>query len=61
MRKAFTDPKCPKEFHKLMGDEPAPPDGEELEKATNELPRDKEVVQLYQKLAGDDLVSKNVF
>ncbi len=28
--------------------------GEELEKAIKELPRDKEVVQLYQKLAGVD-------
>jgi len=28
--------------------------GEELEKAIKELPRDKEVVQLYQKLAGAD-------
>jgi len=28
--------------------------GEELEKAIKELPREKEVVQLYQKLAGAD-------
>ena len=28
--------------------------GEELEKAIKELPRDKEIVQLYQKLAGAD-------
>ena len=28
--------------------------GEELERAIKELPRDKEVVQLYQKLAGAD-------
>jgi len=28
--------------------------GEELEKAFNELPREKEVVQLYQKLADAD-------
>jgi tripartite-type tricarboxylate transporter receptor subunit TctC len=54
MRKAFTDPEFPKEFKKLMGDDPAPLGGEELEKAIKELPRDKEVVQLYQKLAGAD-------
>ena len=54
MRKAFADPEFPKEFHKLMGDDPAPLGGEELEKAIKELPRDKEVVQLYQKLAGAD-------
>jgi len=33
---------------------PATECGEELEKAIKELPRDKEVVQLYQKLAGAD-------
>ena len=38
----------------LMGDEPAPLGGEDLERAIKELPRDKEVVQLYQKLAGAD-------
>jgi len=54
MRKAFADPEFPKEFRKLMGDDPAPLGGEELEKATKELPRDKEVVQLYQKLASAD-------
>ena len=54
MRKTFADPEFPKEFHKLMGDDPAPLGGEELERAIKELPRDQEVVQLYQKLAGGD-------
>jgi len=54
MRKAFADPEFPVEYKKLMGDPPAPLDGEELEKAIKDLPRDKEVVQLYQKLAGAD-------
>ena len=44
MRKAFADPDCPKGFHKLMGDDPNPLDGEELETAIKELPGDKEVV-----------------
>jgi len=48
MRKAFADPGFPEEFHKLKGDGPAPLGGEELGKAIKELPRDKEVVQLYQ-------------
>ncbi|MSP37089.1 MAG: hypothetical protein EXR70_01185 [Deltaproteobacteria bacterium] len=52
MNKAFADPEFPGEFKKLMGDGPAPMSGEELERAIKELPRDKEVVQLYQKLAG---------
>jgi tripartite-type tricarboxylate transporter receptor subunit TctC len=54
MRKAFADPEFPAEFKKLMGDNPAPLGGEELERAIKELPRDPEVVQLYKKLAGPD-------
>jgi tripartite-type tricarboxylate transporter receptor subunit TctC len=54
IRKAFADPEFPKEFNKLMGDDPAPMGGEELERAIKELPRDQEVVQLYKKLAGAD-------
>ncbi|HXV81566.1 MAG TPA: hypothetical protein VEG60_16935 [Candidatus Binatia bacterium] len=54
MRKAFADPEFPVEYKKLMGDPPVPLDGEELERAIKELPRDAEVVQLYQKLAGSD-------
>jgi hypothetical protein len=54
MRKAFADPEFPREFTKLMGDGPVPLDGEELERAIKELPRDAEVVQLYKKLAGGD-------
>ena len=54
MNKSFADPEFPVEFKKLMGDGPAPLSGEELERAIKELPRDKEVVQLYQKVAGAD-------
>jgi tripartite-type tricarboxylate transporter receptor subunit TctC len=54
MRKALADPGFPVEFKKLMGDGPAPLDGEELERAIKELPRDQEVVELYKKLAGPD-------
>jgi hypothetical protein len=31
MPKAFADPEFPKEFHKLMGDDPTPLHSEELE------------------------------
>jgi tripartite-type tricarboxylate transporter receptor subunit TctC len=54
MRKAFADPEFPRYFKKLMGDEPNPLGGEELEQTIKELPRDQEVVQLYKKLAGPD-------
>ncbi|HWP58183.1 MAG TPA: hypothetical protein VNL14_09865 [Candidatus Acidoferrales bacterium] len=52
MRKSFADPEFPVEYKKLMGDPPSPLGGEELERAIRELPRDREVVQLYQKIAG---------
>jgi len=52
--KSFANPEFPVEFKELMGDDPAPLNGEELERAIKELPREKEVVQLYQKLAGAD-------
>ena len=58
MRKAFADPEFPVEYKKLMGDDPAPLDGEELERAIKELPRDKEVVELYKKMAGGDPLPK---
>lgn len=54
MRKAFADPEFPVEYRKLMGDDPAPLGGEELEQAIRDLPRDQEVVRLYQRLAGGD-------
>ena len=54
MRKAFADPEFPVEYKKLMGDPPAPLNGEEVERAIKELPRDKEVVELYKKMAGGD-------
>jgi tripartite-type tricarboxylate transporter receptor subunit TctC len=54
IRKSFADPEFPGEFRKLMGDDPAPLGGEELERSIKELPRDQEVVHLYQKLAGAD-------
>lgn len=52
MRKAFADPEFPAEYKKLMGDPPNPLGGEELEQAIKELPRDKEVIQLYKQMAG---------
>lgn len=54
MPRAFADPQFPKEFHKFMGDEPAPRGNEELEKAIKEVHRDHEVGQLCQKLAAAD-------
>ena len=52
IRKSFADPEFRVEFTKLMGDPPAPLSGEEVEQAIKELPRDKEVVELYKQMAG---------
>jgi tripartite-type tricarboxylate transporter receptor subunit TctC len=52
MRKTFTDPEFAKEFHKLTGDDPTPLMPEALEKAIKEMPRDADVIELFNKLAG---------
>ena len=51
MAKTFKDPGFLQEFKKLMGREPTPLTGEEVEKAIRDLPRDPEVIALYKKLA----------
>ncbi|MGB7948105.1 MAG: hypothetical protein WCH75_10525 [Candidatus Binatia bacterium] len=51
LNKTWKDPEFIKTFTKLMGREPTPISGEEVEKAVKELPRDPEVVALYKKLA----------
>lgn len=51
MAKTFKDPGFTQEFRKLMGRDPTPLTGEEVEKAIRELPRDPEVIALYKKLA----------
>src|SRR5262245_5117877 len=54
MRKAYQDPEFHKEFNKLTGFEASPIMPEEMEKAVRELPRDRETVELFKKLAGGD-------
>ena len=54
MRKAYQDPEFHKEFNKLTGFEASPIMPEEMEKAIRELPRDRETVELFKKLAGGD-------
>ena len=46
MAKTFKDPGFQQDFKKLMGREPTPLTGEEVEKAVRELPRDAEVIAL---------------
>ena len=54
MRKAYQDPEFHKEFKKLSGFEASPIMPDEMEKAIRELPRDRETVALFKKLAGGD-------
>jgi tripartite-type tricarboxylate transporter receptor subunit TctC len=51
MNKSFKDPGFIQEFKKLMGGEPSPLTGEEVEASIRELPRDPEVIGLYKKMA----------
>lgn len=51
MVKTFKDPEFPKEFKKLMGSDPTPLTGEEVENAMREIPRDADTIALYKKIA----------
>ncbi len=52
MVRTFSDPGFHKEYKKLVGDEPTPLTPEEMDKAIRELPRDREIVELFKKIAG---------
>jgi tripartite-type tricarboxylate transporter receptor subunit TctC len=54
MRKTFNDPEFYAEFKKLVGEEPTPLMPEELDKAIRDLPRDREVIDLFNKLSSAD-------
>jgi hypothetical protein len=53
-RKTFRDPEFHKEYKKLTGDDATPLLPEEMEKAVRELPRQREIVDIFQKIAGPD-------
>jgi len=52
MRKTFADSEFFREYQKLAGEPPSPLMSEGLEKVIKELPRDNEVIDLFNKLAG---------
>jgi tripartite-type tricarboxylate transporter receptor subunit TctC len=54
MRKTFKDPAFLKEFKKLSGDDATPLTPEAQEKAIRDIPRDAEVIALFNKLAGGE-------
>ena len=53
-RKTFRDPEFHKEYRKLTGDDATPLLPEGMQKAVRELPREREIVDVFQKIAGAD-------
>jgi tripartite-type tricarboxylate transporter receptor subunit TctC len=54
MRKAFLDPEFLKNYEKLLGEEAVPMMPEELQNFIKEIPRDPDVLELFNKLASID-------
>jgi tripartite-type tricarboxylate transporter receptor subunit TctC len=54
MRRTFKDPAFLREFKKLSADDATPLTPEAQEKAIKEIPRDSEIIALFNKLAGND-------
>jgi len=52
MAKAFSDAGFHNDYQKLVGDEPTPLLREGIDKAIKELPRDREIVELFKKISG---------
>ena len=52
MRKTLNDPEFHRDFKKLSGFDASPLMPEEQEKVIRELPRDRNVVELFKKLSG---------
>jgi hypothetical protein len=55
-RKTFRDKEFHKEYRKLTSDDATPLLPEGMEKAVRELPRDREIVDIFQKIAGADVL-----
>jgi tripartite-type tricarboxylate transporter receptor subunit TctC len=51
-RKIAADPEFHKEFRKLVGDEPTPLSGEDMEKAIRELPTEQSVIDFFKQVSG---------
>ena len=54
MRKALNYPGFAASFHKLVSEDPTPLMPEELQKVIQEVPRDAEVISLFNKIAGGE-------
>jgi tripartite-type tricarboxylate transporter receptor subunit TctC len=54
MRKALNDPAFSPNFRKIVGEDPTPLMPEELQKVIQEVPREPEVIALFNKIAGGE-------
>src|SRR5262249_12514108 len=54
LAKTFKDAGFHQEYKKLSGDEATPLMADEMEKAVKGLPRDREIVELFKKIASGD-------
>ena len=54
IQKTLKDPGFHKEYRKLTGDDPAPLMAEQQEKLIREIPREREIIELFHKLAGGE-------
>jgi hypothetical protein len=54
LRTTFRDPAFLNDFKKLTGADATPLPGDEQTKAIKEIPRDREVIELFKKIAGGD-------
>jgi hypothetical protein len=60
MRKTFKDPAFLEAYKKAAGEEAAPVMPEELSRVIKELPRDPEVVALFNRIAGPEALPERV-
>jgi tripartite-type tricarboxylate transporter receptor subunit TctC len=50
MAKMYSDPEFQKDYRKMVGEEPTPLLGEEMERAIKNLPRDPEIIEIFKQL-----------
>ena len=55
-RKTYKDPEFLREYRKLTGDDASPLLPEVHEKTIRDIPRDQEVIELYKKIVGAELL-----
>ena len=53
MRKTFEDPAFHSDFKKLSGEQATPTMAEEQEKVVRDIPRESEIIELFNKISGD--------